>query len=88
MVSSTEVLKEWAAVDGRYVKRDLARTPPALVLREPDGGEVVFTDAQGRKGYVPIPDEMVDDFLRQSYVRRDDNGTFRLTPDGIACGRS
>jgi hypothetical protein len=88
MVSSTEVLKEWAAVDGRYVRRDLARTPPGLVLRGPDGREVVFNDAQGRKGYIFVPDEMIDDFLRQSYVRRDDGGAYWLTRDGIARGRS
>lgn len=53
-----------------------------------DGREVVFNDALGRKGCVLVPDEMIDDFLRQSYVRRDDRGTYWLTRDGISRGRS
>jgi hypothetical protein len=84
---STEVLKQWAAVDGRYVKRDLNRSSPNLVLTEADGSEVVCTDAQGRKAHISLPDEMMDDFVRQSLARRDNDGTFRLTADGRVRGK-
>jgi hypothetical protein len=85
---STEVLKLWAAVQGRYVKRDLNRAAPNLVLREADGREVIYTDEQGRQVHVNLPDEMLDDYLRQSFAARDEDGVYRLTPDGLARGRS
>ncbi len=84
---SSEVLNQWAAVEGRYVKRDLSRASPNLVLREADGREVVCTDAQGRQGHVSLPDDMLDDFVRQSFARREDDGTFRLTADGLVRGK-
>ncbi len=84
---STEVLEQWAAVDGRYVKRDLDRKAPNRVLREADGSEVVCTDTQGRKGHITLSDEMMDDFVRQSFARREDDGTFRLTVDGLVRGK-
>ena len=85
---STEVLKLWAAVEGRYVKRDLAISAPNLVLREPDGRKVLCIDAQGRQGHVVLPDEMLDDFVHQSFAAHDKDGIYRLTPDGLRSGKS
>jgi hypothetical protein len=87
VLTTSDVLREWAAGNDRYAKYDLGYTPPALILREADGSPVTIKRGNGREGLFVVENVALDGLLDQAYVSRADDGTYRLTDAGLKAGR-